>query len=81
MPSQINRTDYELCCECGNPTGRAGKDDDSLYCPACDSGPFCEACYDSHIWHVLPGEVGALKKEIENLRESREFWKGQYQGC
>lgn len=39
---------YEMCCACDSPTGRAGRDDDSLYCPVCDAGPFCEECFEKH---------------------------------
>ena len=39
----------ELCCYCGNPTGNAGKDDDSLYCEVCGEGPFCDRCYKRHM--------------------------------
>jgi len=35
----------ERCCKCDEPTGRAGKGDDSLYRDD-DSGPYCEECYD-----------------------------------
>ena len=35
---------YEMCCECGKRTGRAGKGEDSLYDE--DEGPFCEDCYE-----------------------------------
>ena len=35
---------YELCCVCGEATGRAGKAEDSLYID--EDGPFCEECYD-----------------------------------
>ena len=45
---QINARHYpgtrELCIECGSPTGRAGKDDDSIYIG--DHGPLCETCRD-----------------------------------
>ena len=34
----------EHCCECGQPTGRAGKHDDSLYFDD-DDGPYCGECY------------------------------------
>lgn len=39
----------ELCCECDEPTGRAGKSDDSLYCEFCEGGPFCEECHGPHV--------------------------------
>lgn len=35
----------ELCIHCEEPTGRAGKADDSLYID--DDGPFCESCFDN----------------------------------
>jgi hypothetical protein len=40
--------EIERCVECDEPTGRAGRDDDSLYCDVCGAGPFCEKCYDEH---------------------------------
>lgn len=33
----------EYCFRCGDPTGRAGRGDDSIYIG--DEGPFCEECY------------------------------------
>jgi len=33
----------EYCFVCGEPTGRAGRADDSLYIG--DQGPYCEECY------------------------------------
>lgn len=34
----------EYCCECGEPTGRAGKGEDSLYADS-GEGPFCCECF------------------------------------
>ena len=34
----------EHCCDCGQPTGRAGKGEDSLYTEN-DDGPFCWECF------------------------------------
>ena len=34
----------ELCCKCDQPTGRAGRSDDSLYTED-DEGPFCWECF------------------------------------
>lgn len=39
----------EECCECSRPTGMGGADDDSLYCPFCDEGPFCPDCWGEHM--------------------------------
>ena len=36
----------ERCYACDEPTGRAGRADDSLFCAECDAGPFCEECWD-----------------------------------
>lgn len=33
----------EYCCECGEPTGRAGRGEGSLYVD--DAGSFCEICH------------------------------------
>ena len=34
---------YEYCCNCSEPTGKAGAGDDSLYTD--NDGPFCEDCF------------------------------------
>jgi len=41
----------EYCQECDQPTGKAGRDEDSLYCDECweHDGPFCEQCHTVHI--------------------------------
>lgn len=38
----------EYCTTCGEPTGRAGRSEDSIYCDHCDEGPFCVSCLDAH---------------------------------
>jgi len=43
-----NQKGKEECIICGESTGSAGKDEDSLYCDFCDSGPYCEKCFDKH---------------------------------
>ena len=35
----------EYCCECNQPTGRAGRGEDSIYIG--DWGPLCEECRDN----------------------------------
>lgn len=53
----------ERCRECDDPTGRAGRGDDSLYCDSlsCDdgTGPFCEDCFEKHrrAVHDTSGEL------------------------
>ena len=55
----------EYCCVCGNPTGKAGKGDDSLYID--DDGPYCEECWDEMIDYYFDGELPeATQKEIED---------------
>ena len=39
----------EMCWECGEPTGKAGANEDSLYCAECGDGPFCEQCFNTHM--------------------------------
>jgi len=37
--------DIEICVKCGEPTGRAGRADDSLY-DENDNGPYCWECFE-----------------------------------
>ena len=34
----------EMCVECDEPTGKAGRCEDSIYCSYCDCGPLCDDC-------------------------------------
>lgn len=47
--ARINAREYpgtrELCCECDEPTGRAGAGEDSLYRED-GGGPYCEECWE-----------------------------------
>lgn len=45
-------SELELCIRCDEPTGRAGRSEDSLY--AGEVGPFCEDC-----WGEVPDEMYA----------------------
>ncbi len=52
----------EICCQCENPTRRAGRGNDSLYTDN-DLGPYCEDCWqDGDYWRTL-AEEGAIKTE------------------
>lgn len=46
-------TKFETCCRCESSTGRAGRGEDSIYCPTCDTGPFCEECAAGHDDKIL----------------------------
>lgn len=37
----------EYCFCCGEPTGKAGPGDGSIYCE-CGAGPLCEECWELH---------------------------------
>ena len=39
----------ERCINCDEPTGKAGRYEDSHYCSYCDDGPFCDDCYEDHV--------------------------------
>ena len=41
----MNTPNIELCCKCGCPTGRSGKNEDSLFLESRE-GPYCSECFD-----------------------------------
>ena len=43
-------SELEYCCECDQPTGRAGRGEDSIYVayPDKEIGPLCEECRKKH---------------------------------
>jgi hypothetical protein len=45
---EVKYRPLEYCCECGEPTGNAGRDEDSLYIVLDEKeiGPLCQSCYD-----------------------------------
>ena len=57
----------ELCCACQEPTGNAGRGEDSLY--ICGCGPFCQECYDS---------VGTRTEEFRESLIANTEWVAQY---
>ena len=44
--NERRRKMVEICCECDEPTGRAGKDEDSFYSEDTGNGPYCEQCFN-----------------------------------
>ena len=54
----MNERPLEYCFICDEPTGRAGKGEDSLYCDECDKGPYCPDCFRKH--HESDVKVVAL---------------------
>lgn len=64
---------YEVCCSCGELTGRAGAGEDSLYLQ--DVGPFCEDCYE--VCTTYAGIANAqLRQRITELEAEVERLKG-----
>ena len=72
---QINAQAYlgtrEMCPVCDEPTGNAGKGDGSLYCPDCDKGPFCWACYEIHCPRLAAGGWRYHALDAENRSGNR----------
>ena len=54
----------EYCIACGEPTGRAGRGDDSLYHDS-GAGPYCLECFESV--DALTAELAAVKAERDAL--------------
>jgi len=54
----------ERCCECDQPTGKAGMGDGSLYLDG-GQGPFCDSCYSFADWV----RKSALREAIQRLKE------------
>lgn len=60
---------HELCCNCGNETGKAGRADDSIYVQS--YGPLCEKCYDDFRATVLAeNEKPDLHASLAEAREA-----------
>ena len=84
----------EHCMLCDEPTGKAGKHDDSFYV---EVGPLCEACYDTVFSRLEAAEALAealeaiaeypalaLKPPIDVLDEMREIARAalrQWEAC
>ena len=47
-------TELEYCSVCDEPTGRAGRGEDSLYVD--DDGPYCSECYEALDCKVPEGD-------------------------
>ena len=62
--------EIERCCTCDEPTGRAGRMDDSLYCTTCGKGPFCQSCFDIHA--PLCARVATLEAQAARDAKVRE---------
>ena len=54
----------ELCLDCDEPTGRAGRSDDSMYTPD-GVGPFCEDCFcDGVAMDTRESHITELKAQL-----------------
>lgn len=65
-------SEQERCCNCEQPTGRAGRADDSLYLAEIDAGPFCWECWSSIGDDLERGDqaqIEKLKADLARLRE------------
>lgn len=45
---------HEMCCNCGNETGKAGRADDSIYVQS--YWPLCERCFDEFRKEIIDAE-------------------------
>jgi hypothetical protein len=64
----MDRMKEEHCCNCDDPTGRAGRADDSLYIndiEGNESGPYCPDCFDAISATPLPAPPGGGKVKEE----------------
>jgi hypothetical protein len=59
---------HEICIICDGATGRAGKGDDSLYCPMCKTGPYCDACYYDHVIDYQQAVINLMHKELRQMK-------------
>ncbi len=56
----------EYCCNCDNPTRRAGQGEDSLYTDISELGPYCEDCWnDALAWRE---QFDSLRNENHRLK-------------
>ena len=56
---------YEYCCNCSEPTGKAGAGDDSLYTD--NDGPFCEDCF--------PDKERPQRKPLTSQERDAKRWR------
>lgn len=61
----------ESCIACCEPTGRAGKGEDSIYFG--DVGPFCESCKDDIQNHVESKQQDEIERLRKLLREAVDW--------
>jgi hypothetical protein len=70
---------YEYCCKCGEATGRAGADEDSLYTKY--DGPFCETCYpDSELPAAQPAAPDLLASLQRMVAQFESVIRSEYEG-
>ncbi len=61
--------EIEMCCKCSEPTGRAGRCEDSMY--AGDAGPYCEDCW-ADVPEEQANEIDMHKRDLTRLRAELE---------
>ena len=59
MTEKKKEPHYECCITCGSHTGKAGRDEDSIYIETLgdDIGPLCEGCY------------ARIKEQVSDVKE------------
>lgn len=79
----MTESKYEVCCSCGELTGRAGAGEDSLYLQ--EVGPFCEDCYEVCTSYAgiadaqLRQRITELQAEVERIKAQQHDAFGAYQ--
>lgn len=78
----------ELCFLCDEPTGRAGRADDSIFCELCNDcclvhGPFCEDCWDNHkrAHRSMPKVLESLARIVTEATELAKNCPPAPHGC
>lgn len=68
----------ERCCDCDEPTGRAGRADDSLYTDE-GKGPYCPACWDKNHGELVEtmSDLKLIDELLLDLKDAlRTDWSG-----
>jgi hypothetical protein len=70
---QSQNNELEICTVCQEPTGNAGRDEDSLYCEEHETGPYCQKCFDNHSCMC---QTQYMKRRAETINLMMKPFKG-----